>query len=131
MSEDAVEGDFSIFVGVEAFIEKIAQEAAILRNAFAIDALRGSDRAGMMLCVGSEIADGGEAQAGHHGILDDVDIFVDFAGLESAVEMNVAITRNEFVFASLRELPFRAGNDGAWGFARISNREGVAGIVRR
>ena len=38
--EDAVERDPAIFVGVESLVEKVAQEASVLRNAFAVDALQ-------------------------------------------------------------------------------------------
>ena len=40
VGENAVERDSSLFVGVEALVEKVAQKAPVLRNAFAIDARR-------------------------------------------------------------------------------------------
>jgi hypothetical protein len=80
MCEDAVEGDASFFVGVEPLVEEVAQEASVLRNAFALDARRGSD--GGVLGVGREVADGSESAAGGDGIGDDVDLSIDFAGLK-------------------------------------------------
>jgi len=129
MGEDAVESDFPVFVGVEALVKKIAQETAILRNTFAVDALRGSERLGIVLSVGSEVADGGEAESGDDGVLHDVDVFVDFSGLKAAIEMDVAIAGYKFAIESLRKLPFGAGDDGSFRISGIADRENVAGIV--
>lgn len=38
MGEDAVEGDASVFVGVEALVEEVAEEATVLGDAFGDDA---------------------------------------------------------------------------------------------
>src|SRR5882724_2957058 len=96
MRENAVDGDAAFFVGIETMIEKMAEEAAVLRNAFGYDAHGGSDGVGGMFCVGSEIAEGGEAEAGNDRISDDVNIFVDAAGLKTAAEMDGAIAGREF-----------------------------------
>ena len=111
--QNAVERNASFFVRIEALIEEVAQEAPILRNAFAIDACRGSDGIGCVLGIGREVAYRGEAAAGHDRIGDHVNIFVDFSGLKAAVQVDMAVTRSEFAVDRLRELPFRAGNDGA------------------
>ena len=64
MGEDAVERDASFFVGIETLVEKVAQEAAVLRNAFAVDTLRRSNSIRRVLGVRGEVADGREAVGG-------------------------------------------------------------------
>ncbi len=126
MCEDAVEGDASFFVGIETLIEEIAEEASVLRDAFAVDARRGSDGIGRVLGVGGEVADSSESAAGNDGIGDDVNIFVDLARLKAAVEVDMAGARDEFSIDGVRKLPLRAGNNRALGPARIAHREDVA-----
>ena len=70
---------------LEALVQKIAQESAVLRNAFAVNARRGRHCVGCVLGVGREIANRGETSASHHRVGHDVDVFVDFAGLEATV----------------------------------------------
>src|SRR5258707_3132324 len=117
VGEDAIEGDATFLVGVEALIKEVAQEAAILRDAFAIDARRGGDGVGSMLGVGREVANDGETASGYNRIGDDVNVFVDFAWLESAVQVNVPIARRELAVNRVRELPFGSGDNRAFGVA--------------
>src|SRR5262249_935011 len=42
--QHAVERDPAIFVGIEAVVEKVSQEASVLRDAFSVNTLNGSDR---------------------------------------------------------------------------------------
>ena len=131
MSENAVEGDSSFFVSVEALIEEVAQKPSILRNAFPIDARRRSNRIGNMLGIRSKVANSREAAAGYNGIGDDINIFVDLPRLEAAVQMNVAVAGHDFAVHGVRELPLAARNNGARSLARITDGEHIARIVRR
>jgi hypothetical protein len=58
VGEDAVERDATFFISVETLIEEIAEEASVLRDAFAVNACDGRDGVGHVLGVGSKIADG-------------------------------------------------------------------------
>src|SRR5438128_9508820 len=49
--EHAVESDATILIGVEALIQKVAQESSVLRDAFAEDAGRRRDGIRRVLCV--------------------------------------------------------------------------------
>ena len=108
VSQNAIERDPSFFVGIEILIEKIAKKAAVLRNAFAVDARRGSDGIGGMFGIGRKVADRSKAPAGHDGIGDDVNVFINLARLKAAVEMDISVARDEFAVDGLRELPLRA-----------------------
>ena len=118
VGENAVERDPSLFVGIETLIEKVAQEAAVLRNAFAVDAGRGSDGIGSVLGIGGEVANRGEAAAGDDGVGDDINVFVNLARLKTAVQMDMPVAGCEFAVDGVGKLPFGAGNDGA-----LSHRE--------
>ena len=84
-----------------------------------------------MLGVGREVANSGEASAGHHRIRNHVSVLVDFAGLKAAIEMNVSIAGRELAIHHMRELPSGAWDHGALRVARIANGEHIAGIVGR
>ena len=105
MSEDAIERHAALFVGVESLIEKIAQEAAVLRDAFAVNATGWRDGLRIVFGIGSKIADCGEAEPGYDWILRDVNIFVDFAWLKAAPQMDVAVAGDELAVDGLCELP--------------------------
>ena len=66
VSQNAVERHAAFFVGVETAVEKVAQEAAVLRDALAINAPRGKFRAFPVLRVAGQIAHRRKAQSGHH-----------------------------------------------------------------
>ena len=128
MGENSVERDASVFVGVETLIKKVAQKAAVLRNAFAVNAGRGRDRIGGMLGVGGEVADRSEPPASHNRIGDGVNVFVNLARLKSAVQMDIPVAGGEFAFDGLRKLPLSARDFGALSIARVANGEHVAWI---
>ncbi len=44
--------------------------------------------------------------SGDHGISNNVDVFVDLAGLKSAVQVDVAVAGHEFAVDGVGELPF-------------------------
>ncbi len=127
--ENAVDGDAAVFVGVETLVEEVAEEAAVLGDAFGDDARGGSDGVRGTFCVRGKIAEGGEAEAGDDGIFDDVDVFVDAAGGEAAVEMDGAIAGRDFAVDGCGELPFRTRDGAAFGFSGISNGKRIARIV--
>src|SRR6266436_5341974 len=78
VGENAVDGDAAFFVGIETLIQKMAEEAAVLRNAFCDDAHGGSDAAwALLFCIGGEIAEGGQAKTRDDGISDGVNEFVE------------------------------------------------------
>jgi hypothetical protein len=81
--KNAVESDLSAFVGIEALVEKVAQEAPVLRNAFAVNACDGRDGVGCMLGVRRKIAHRRETSAGNDRVGDRVHVFVNLAGLEA------------------------------------------------
>ena len=78
--ENTVQRGFALFVGIESFIEEVAQKTAVLRNPLAVDAGRGDDRIRAVLGVGGEIADRREAKARNHRIGHDIHVFVDPPG---------------------------------------------------
>src|SRR5207302_5950947 len=119
--ENAVSGDAAFFVSIETLIEKMAQEAAVLRNTFGDNTRGRSDGVRGMFCVGSEIAESGKAEAGDDRIFDDVNVFVDAAGLKTAVQMDGAIAGRDFSVDGCGELPFGTRDDGALGFAGIAD----------
>ncbi len=88
VGQNTVERDPSFFIRIEALVEKVAQETPVLRNAFAIDALRRCNGVGIVLGIGSKVTDGGEATARHDRIGDDIDVFVYLSRLEAALQMN-------------------------------------------
>ena len=106
--EHAIESDAAIFIGIESLIEKIAQEAAILRDAFAEHTRRRRDGVRRVLCIRGEVAYGGEAESGNDRIGDHVDIFVNAAGLEAAVEMDGPVARRELAIDRRGKLPLRS-----------------------
>src|SRR3954471_24752840 len=59
--QNAIERDSSIFVSVESLIEEVAQEAPVLRDAFAVNARDRGYRIRRMLDVRGEITDGRES----------------------------------------------------------------------
>src|SRR5438045_7942766 len=89
MREYAVESHSAVFIGIKSLVEKVAKEAAVLRDAFAVNAVCRSNGIGGMLRVRREVANGGETSTGHHRIGDHVDILVDAPGLKASIEMNV------------------------------------------
>jgi hypothetical protein len=113
VGENAVEGDAPVFVGIESLIEEVAEEASVLRNAFAVDALGRSDGFGRVFGIGGEIANGSEASAGYNGISNDVNVFVNPAGLEATIEANIAVALGELAIYDVRELPLGARDYGA------------------
>ena len=131
MRQHAIESHPAVLIRIKSLVEKVAQEAAVLRDAFAIHALRRSHRIGRMLGVGREVANGGEASAGHNRIGNDIDVLVNPAGLKAAIEMNVSIAGRELAVHHVRELPLSAWNHGTLGVARITNSKHIARIVRR
>ena len=80
MCEHAIERDAAFFVRVEAFIQKITQKAAILRNAFPINALCRRNGIGSVLRIGRKIANGREPSAGNYRIGNHIYIFVNLPG---------------------------------------------------
>src|SRR5581483_4152177 len=103
--EDSVECNLALFVRIETLVEQVTQEASILRDAFAKDTLGGSDRVLGVFGVRSEVANGSEAQARDHRISNDVDVFIDFARVKAAIQMDVAIACYQFAIDRVRELP--------------------------
>src|SRR6185503_14011061 len=75
----SVEDAVALFVGIEAIVEKLAQEAAALRSTEA----DGSLRLAMLLHISDVIADGGRAQTRHGRILCGIDHVVNAARLEA------------------------------------------------
>ena len=130
VSEDTVDGDTAVLVGVESLIEEVAKKAAVLRNAFNEDAGNRSNSLWIVFRVGSEIAKDSEGESGNDGIGNDVHVFVDFSGFETAFEMDGAIVGDEPTFDCFGELPFAARDGGAlrsWG---VANGECVARVAR-
>ena len=85
-----------------------------------------------MFRIGGEVAYRGKTASGHHRIGDDVNVLVNFAGLKSAIEMNMPIAGREFAVDGMRKLPFCARESGrSRRIARIANRQHVARIIRR
>ena len=91
VGENSVERDSSVFVRIEALIEKVAQKAPVLRDAFAVDPLSRSDGIGIVLGIGSKVAYGSEAAAGHDRVGDHINVFVNLPWLEAAVQVDVPV----------------------------------------
>ncbi len=127
--ENAVQRGFALFVGIEPFIEEIAQETPVLRNPLAVDAGRGDDRIRAVLGIGGKVADRREAEARNHRIGHDIHVFVDATGLKPAIQMNMPIAGSEFPVDGFGELPLRCRNENALGIPRVANGQHVAGIT--
>src|SRR5262245_52331339 len=97
--QDAVEHLPALLIGVEAVVEKRAQESPALRDAEAVGvldeaALVGQSRhvvARTVLEKRHEVADRGGSEPNDRGLLRRVHQFVNFAGLEAAFERDVRL----------------------------------------
>jgi hypothetical protein len=78
--------------------------------------------------VRSEIADGGETQSRDDGIGYRVNVFVNPAGLETAVQADVAVAGNHFAVHQVGELPLRARNERSLGITGVPDRQHIARI---
>ena len=130
MRQDSVDGDASLLVRVESLVEQVAQEATVLRNALAVDALRWRDRFRIVFRVRREITEHREATARDNRISHDVNVFVKLARLESAVEVDVPIARGQFPVDGMREFPLIARDCRARSFAPIPHSQNISRIVR-
>src|SRR6185369_3404116 len=130
MGEHAIESHPAFFVRVESLIEKVAQKAPVLRDAFPIDAGCGNKRAGIVLGIGGEVAYRSETQSSNNRVADHVDVFVNPAGLKASVEMDMAVAGNEFAVNRVREPPLRPGDYCSSGFAGIPHRQLVSWVIR-
>ena len=117
MRQNSVEGDAALFVGIESLIEQVAEKSTILRNPFSIDTNGRCDRIRSVLGIGREIADGCETQASNDGIRNNIDVFVNLPGLETALQVNVTIAELDLAVYHMPELPFRSGNGDSRRFA--------------
>ena len=75
----SVEDPVALFVGIEAIVEELAQEAAALRSAEADGALH----LALLLHISDVIADGGGSQARNGGVLAGVNHVVNAARFEA------------------------------------------------
>ena len=105
MGEHTVKRDPTLLVGIEPLEEEVPQKASVLRDAFTMNANDGRYRLRIMLGVRGEVAHGGKAEAGDHGVLHHVHVLVDLAGRKAALQVNVAIAGLEFAIDHVRELP--------------------------
>jgi len=129
IDQNAIESKSSFFVGIEALIQKVAQETTGLRTALTVDADRWGDGAGSVLHIGSKVAEGSKPQTRHNRICGNVDIFVDLSRLKSSVQMNKLVAGNEFAVDDVRKLPIAAWNDRSRPAARVAHGEHIARIV--
>jgi len=80
--ENAVDGDAALLRRIETLIEKMSEEAAVLRNAFGYDRARRERWRRRNVLRRKRNREGGEAEPGNDRISDDVNIFVDAAGFD-------------------------------------------------
>src|SRR5678816_1633794 len=130
MGEHAIESHPAFFVRIESLIEKVAQKAPVLRDAFPIHTGCGNKRAGRVLGIRGEVAYRSETQSSNNRVTDHVDVFVDPAGLKPSSEMNMAIAGNEFAVNRVREPPLRPWDHCPFRFARIPHRQLVSWVIR-
>src|SRR6266700_7501043 len=83
-----------------------------------------------MLHIRGEVTHGREAESGHDWIRDQVDIFVNAARHEAAVEMDGTVTQCQLAVDHRGKLPLRARDDSALALAGVADGERVTGIVR-
>src|SRR3954469_6537367 len=102
--QNSVERDAALFVGIESLIEQVAEKSPVLRNSFSVHTNGRCDCIRSVLGIGREIADGCETQASNDGIGNNVHVFVDLPGLETAVEVNVTIAEFELAVHHMPEL---------------------------
>src|ERR1700722_11604033 len=131
VGEHTIQGHSSVLIRIESLVKEIAQEAPVLRNSLAVNPLCRSDRFGIVLGVGSEVADSGEAPSGDHGVSYHIHVFVNFSRLKAAIQMNEPVCRNELAIDGMRELPLRARDDRPPPVARVANSQHIVWIVRR
>src|SRR5271157_263014 len=129
MRKNAVKCDAAVLIRVESLVEKVTQKAAVLRDAFAIHALRRSDRTWIVLGIGCKISNGGKTRAGNNGIGNNVNVLVNLSRLKTAVEVNESIAGDELAVDRVRELPLGARYHRARAFAGIAHCKHVARVV--
>ncbi len=83
-----------------------------------------------MLRVGGEVAHSRKTQSGDDRISNDVNVFVNFSGLEASLEMDIAVAGSQLAIHRMRELPIGPANYSSWSIARFPHREHVTGIFR-
>ena len=130
VGKHAIERHSSVFVGVEALIKKVAQEASVLRNALAVDPRCRSDGIGCVLGIGRKIAYDGEAGPGYDRVSDNINVFVYFAGLKTTVQVDISVAQGELAIHGMSELPLRARNEGTLAVSGVPDRQHIEGIVR-
>src|SRR5437899_6837909 len=114
MGKHTIKCDPSLLIGIEPLIEEIAKETAVLGDSLTVDADCGGDRVRAVLGVGSKVAHRGEAESSDDGIFHNVNVFVNLADLETALEVDVTVARLEFAVDHVRELPLGARDESAF-----------------
>ncbi len=134
VGEDAVEDDLTGGAGVEALVEEVAEEAAALGDAGGVDVFCGCGRGGLafggVFHPAGEVADGGEAETGDDGVLNDVDELVDFAGEEAGIQVDKVGAGGEGFVFGVGKAPFGAGDGATGSVGGVADGEGVAGVLR-
>jgi len=121
----AIESNSPILIGIESLREKIAQEAAILRDAFAEHAAAGVRLSGECLAIRRKVPHGREAKPATR-IGDYIDVLVNAPGLKTSVEMDGPLL-GAACHRSSRQLP-----RGTWEGCGLPSRESrtVSGVAR-
>src|SRR5258706_15494149 len=118
MDEHAVEDLTSLFIGVEALVDEMPQEAATLRDAETVRHFQRGDGRRIVLAVTDEVADGRQAGANDSGVFCGVDDFVDLAGDEATVEVDGQ---------RIDEAPLLSGNDPPRRILRLTHAQRCVG----
>ena len=94
VGEDAIKGHPAGLILIETLVEVVAQEAAALGDTGGVGAVHMGNSGGIKFEPGSEVAHGGKAESGNNGIFDDIDEFVDAAGLKTEAVVDGAVDRD-------------------------------------
>ena len=70
VDQQAIENLAAVFIGIETLVNKMAQEAARLRNAQRVSPLRASHRGRIVFEIRDEVAYSRQAQSNHYWIFD-------------------------------------------------------------
>src|SRR6202521_1035099 len=97
-----------LLVGVEVLIEKMAEEAATLRNSYRIDAADRSRGLGIVLEIREEIADRSQPGAHNHRVFRFIDDLINFARQKTAIQVNEMRIAQNLAFHGTGKAPLAA-----------------------
>src|SRR5205807_6149567 len=123
--DHAIEGPAILFVGVEAFVEKLPQQATVLRGAEGISVTCRNRPALLVLHRRCHVAQRRKSEASNDGALRLVTQLIKMAWLVAALEIERGIIGHHLAVLHAAELPLVARNDARRAEKAIAHGERV------